>query len=356
MSYIIKANINIYVCTHWKPSSNAQCCYMYVIHIFTHVFLWPHCTYIYICDCHIYIYDWYCQLSTHTVATLVKLCSLFLGWANSTLPHTHSTFAAAVVSIVFSFFLHTHIDMQEARTVKLFNLYAFLDNLCFVLSHWALPSFTVRAFVFEIHKESKQARERVWEREWCLGREAREASWLLLSFSVLLFPLLFICFVCCCCCCCLSAVCVGACVRVPMCGAHALWLWKINNNNNQMTLSCNFLCFCCCCCCGGPWLSNNDGTIHAHIHMHTYVCICSACVFLIIRRKYKKLNSNSKMKWKFVFSVYAFSLYSMTRLCCCLLSTSLSPHKHTYAHKDARSAHTHMQSFKTHAADCSNSF
>lgn len=133
--------------------------------------------------------------------------------------------------------------------------------------------------------QREQATKRANEREGVVGRGrgAREASWLLLSFSVLLFPLLFICVLFVVVAAAVSQLCVlvraCVCLCVCVCGAHALWLWKINNNNEQMTLSCNFLCCCCCCCCGGPWLSNNDGTIHAHTH--TYLCICMhyMCIF-----------------------------------------------------------------------------
>lgn len=126
---------------------------------------------------------------------------------------------------------------------------------------------------------TKRANERLRESGGQRGSKRSKLALVKLQ-RVVISVAFYLCFVCCCCCCCLTAVCVGACVRVPVCvcGAHALWLWKINNNNEQMTLSCNFLC-CCCCCCGGPWLSNNDGTIHAHTHIYLCICMHCMCIF-----------------------------------------------------------------------------
>lgn len=119
------------------------CCYMYVMYmVHLHMYLWHSV------DCR--------QLSTHIHSvhcTLVSQTVLFFFWdelIRRALCLSAPTFLplSILCCLYCLFFLfrllactqthshtHTYPRGASASTVKLFNLYAFLDNLCFVLSY-----------------------------------------------------------------------------------------------------------------------------------------------------------------------------------------------------------------------------
>lgn len=121
----------------------------------------------YLCGHTVCIYDCDYQLSTHAVATLVKLCSLFLGWANSTSPspHTHSTFAAsAVVCIAFSFFLHSATYKPRAQWSFSICMRFWIIYVLYCLIELCQVSLCAHLFLKPTKRASDQESER--EREW----------------------------------------------------------------------------------------------------------------------------------------------------------------------------------------------
>lgn len=210
--------------------STVICMYICYTHIYTCISVATLCVYLYDCDC---------QLSTHTVATLVKLCSLFLGWANSTLPPTHSRSLLLLLlsALLFlSFFTHIHTCKTRAQWSFSICMRFWIIYVLYCLIELCQVSLCAHLFLKSTKRASKQESE--WRERVVVGERSKRGKLALVKLQrVVISVAFYLCFVCCCCCCCLSAVCVGACVRVPVCvfGAHALWLWKINNNNNQMT-------------------------------------------------------------------------------------------------------------------------
>lgn len=132
------------------------------------------------------------------------------------------------------------------------------------------------------------------ESEWESGGErgAREASWLLLSFSVLLFPLLFICvlFVV------VAAAVSQLCVLVRACVCLCVCVEPTLSDSERSTTTTNKWHSAAISCAVVVVVAVGDRDclimMAQYTHTHIYTCVygCTACVFLINRRKYKKLN------------------------------------------------------------------
>lgn len=141
--------------------------------------------------------------------------------------------------------------------------------------------------------QREQATKRASERESGGERGSKRSKLALVKLQrVVISVAFYLCFVCCCCCCCLSAVCVGACVRVPVCVCMEPTLsdsersTTTTNKWHSAAISCAVVVV--------VAVGDRDCLImmaqYTHTHIYTCVYVCTACVFLINRRKFKKLN------------------------------------------------------------------
>lgn len=137
--------------------------------------------------------------------------------------------------------------------------------------------------------QREQATKRANERESGERGSKRSKLALVKLQRVVISVAFYLCFVCCCCCC-LSAVCVGACVRVPVCVCVEPTL----SDSERSTTTTKWHSAAISCAVVVVAVGDRDCLImmaqYTHTHIHTCVYVCTACVFLINRRKYKKLN------------------------------------------------------------------
>lgn len=125
----------------------------------------------YFCGHTVCIYDGDYQLSTHAVATLVKLCSLFLGWANSTSPspHTHtprSLFLLLSVLLFLSSHTQTLTWTCKPRAQWSFSICMrfWIIYVLYCLIELCQVSLCAHLFLKPTKRASNQESE--WEREW----------------------------------------------------------------------------------------------------------------------------------------------------------------------------------------------
>lgn len=138
--------------------------------------------------------------------------------------------------------------------------------------------------------QREQATKRTSEKESGGQRGGKRSKLALVKLQrVVISVAFYLCFVCCCCFCCLSAVCVGACVRVPVCVEPTL-----SDSERSTTTTNKWHSAAISCAVVVVAVGDRDCLImmaqYTHTHIYTCVYVCTACVFLINRRKYKKLN------------------------------------------------------------------
>lgn len=226
----------------------------------------------------------------HTLWPHWSNCALFF-WdelIRLPLPPTHTPrSASAGVCIAFSFFLHSDTYKPRAQWSFSICMRFWIIYVLYCLIELCQVSLCAHLFL----KPTKRASDQ--ESEWESGGErgSKRSKLALVKLQrVVISVAFYLCFVCCCCCC-LSAVCVGECVRLPVCVCVEPTL---SDSERSTTTTTKWHSAAISCAVVVVAVGDRDCLImmaqYTHTHIHTCVYVCTACVFLINRRKYKKLN------------------------------------------------------------------